>query len=105
MTRALKRDVGTMTRAQDIGVGMQLIGPEQRPRTRHRDCVPPPRTAFGGQQVVPTAALVEMRRLREADRSAGKDVVALADERSRRRRVLLQHDAGKAVLSGPVVPQ
>src|SRR6188472_3800624 len=66
----------------------------------------PPRGApFRGDQVIPAVALVEMRRFRQAERSALEDVVPFADESPLCWRVFLQHDASKAVLSGTVVPE
>ena len=94
-----------MARGQDVDVGVQLVGPEQRSRSRHGHGMAPAGAAFGGDQVVPAVALVEMRRFGEAERRALEDVVPLADEPPLRWRVFLQHDAGEAVLSGTVVPQ
>ena len=94
-----------MARAQDVDVRVQLVGPEQRSGSRHRHGMPPRGAPFRGDQVVPAVALVEMRRFRQAERSALEDVVPCADESPLRWRVLLQHDASKAVLSGTVVPE
>ena len=105
MAGALQRGVRPMARGQDVGVGMQLVRPEETTRARHRHGVAPARAALGGDQVVVAVALVEMRRLGEADRRAFEDHASLADEPALGRRVLLQHDAGEPVLPGPVIPQ
>ena len=102
---ALQGDVGSMTRAQDVDVRVQLVRPEQRSGSRHRDGMSPRRAAFRRNQVVPAVALVEMRRLRQTEGCALEDVVPRADQFPLRRRIFLQHDAGEAVLPGAVVPQ
>ena len=102
---ALQGDVGSMTRAQDVDVRMQLVGPEQRSRSRHRHGMSPRRAPFRGDQVVPTVALVEMRRFGQTEGCALEDVVPRADQFPLRRRIFLQDDAGEAVLPGAMVPQ
>ena len=105
MAGALQGDVGPMPRAQDVHVRVQLIGPEERARSRHRHGMAPGRAPFRRNQVIPAVAVVEMRRLGQAEWSALEDVVRRADEFPLRCRVFLQHDAGESVLCGSVVPQ
>src|SRR6188474_1981914 len=102
MARALQGDVGSMTRAQDVDVRVQFVRSEQRSRSRHRHGMPPRRAPFRRHQVVPTVALVEMWRFRQAERSALEDVVPRADESPLRWRIFLQHDTRKTVLSGTI---
>src|SRR6185503_6406386 len=104
MAGALQRDVRPIPCAQDVDVRVQLVRPEQRSRSRHRHGMPPRSAPFSGDQVVPAVALVEMRRLGQAEWSPLEDVVPWADESPLPWRVFLQDDAGKAVLSGTVVP-
>lgn len=84
---------------------MQLIRPVQVARPRHRHAVVPSGTALGRQQVVVAIALVQVRRLRQAVRRPLEDVLAAADQPPFRHRILLRHDARKAVAARPVVPQ
>ena len=105
MAGALQSGVGPMTRAEDMHVGVQLVGAEQRARPRHRHGMSPCRAPFRGDQVIPAGPLVEMRRLRQAERSPFEDVVPGADQLPLRCRIFLQHDAGEAVLPGTMVPQ
>ena len=62
--------------------GCSSYGPQHSARPGHRDGMAPARAAFGGQQVVPAVALVEMRCLGEAERRAGENGRALADQRA-----------------------
>ena len=94
---ALQLGVGPVARAQDVGVGMQFVGPGQIARARHRHGVVPAGAAFGGEQVIPAVALVEMRRFGEAERRAFENVHALADQLAFLDRVFLQHDSGEAI--------
>jgi hypothetical protein len=80
MARALQRRMRAIARGDDVFVGMQLVGPGERARARHGHRVSPARAAFGSDQVVPALALVEVRRLGEADGGARKDVPPLADQ-------------------------
>ena len=72
VTGTLQRRCGTIARGDDVLVRMQLVRSGERARTRHRHRVAPARAAFGGDQVVAAVSLVEMRRLRKADRRARK---------------------------------
>ena len=102
---ALQLDVGPVARAQDVDVGMQFVRPGQRARARHGDGMPPAGAALGGEQVVVAVALVEMRRLGEAERRALEDQAAVADQLALAGGVFLQHDAGETVVPGPMVPE
>ena len=101
----LQRDVRPMTRAQHVDVGMQLVRALDRPRARHRHRVTPAGASLGRDQMVVAVALVEVRRFGESERRAGEDDAPLADQPLLRGRVLLQDDAGEAVLAGTVIPQ
>ena len=105
MAGAMQRRMRTIARRDDVLVGMQLVRPGQRARTRHGHRVTPARAALGGDQVVVAVALVEMRRLGEANGRALEDVLALADQLALRGRILLQHDAGEAVAARTMIPE
>ena len=72
--RALQRGIGAMARGEHLRVRVQLVRPRSVPRARHRHGVPPEGAALGRQQVVVAVALVEVRRLGEAERRAREDV-------------------------------
>ncbi len=91
--------------AEDIGVGMELVGAAQIARARHRHGMVPARAALRDDQIVPAVPLVEMRRLGEAERRAGEDVGPLADQPLLFGRIFLQHDACEAIAFGAVVPE
>ena len=103
--RPMQRRMRTISRRDDVFVRMQLVRSGQRARTRHGDRMAPTRAALGGDQVVVPIALVQMRRLRETDGCALENVLTFADQLALRVRVLLQHDAGKAVATRAMVPE
>src|SRR6185503_10722740 len=61
MAGALQRGVRTMTCAQHVYVGMQLVGTVNLFSARHRHRVAPAGSSFGGNQMVVHAALVQVR--------------------------------------------
>jgi hypothetical protein len=84
---------------------MQFVGAAQRARARHRDGVAPRGAALGGEEIVVAVAPVEVWRLGEAERGAGENVFAAADEFAFGDGVFLEHDAGETVLAGAVIPE
>jgi hypothetical protein len=102
---ALQQRVGAVPRTQDVDVGVQLVGPVERRRPGHGDGMAPRGAPLSGDQVVVAVALVEVRRLGQAERRAAKNVAPLADERTPLDRILLKHDPREAVLSGPMIPE
>src|SRR6185503_11480485 len=77
---ALQFGIRPMPRAHDVSVGMQFVRAGEVARACHRDGMIPVGAAFSREQVVPTVALVEMRRFSEAEGSALENVDAIADE-------------------------
>ena len=80
MPGALQKHVRPMPRAQHVHVGVQLVGPGQRTRARHRDRVAPARPTLGRDEVVIAAALVQVGRFGQAQRRALEDDAPLADQ-------------------------
>jgi hypothetical protein len=74
VTGALQLGIRAMTGTQDMRVRMQFIRAVDFSRACHGDRVAPAGAAFRGQQVIPTVAFVEMRRLRKADRRALENI-------------------------------
>ena len=105
MAGALQRYVRPVARGQDVGVGVQVVRAADVARTGHGHGVAPTSAALGGDQIVPATPLVEMRGLGQADGRALEDHLALADQLALGGGELLQHDAGEAVLAGPMIPQ
>src|SRR5215470_13450923 len=84
---------------------MQFVRTSEFSRARHCYRVAPSRAAFRREQIVPTVALVEMWRLREAQRSALENIRAFANELAFLYRVFLEHNSSKAIVSGSMVPK
>ena len=105
MSGALQCDIRAMARGQDVGIGMQLVRPHQLARAGEGDGVAPPGASLCRQQIVVSVALVEVRAFGEADGRALEDETRLPRQAALRGGVLLQHDSGKAVIAGAVVPQ
>src|SRR5215204_5161011 len=84
---------------------MQLVRPPQLARAREGDGVPPARTAFGRQQVIVAAALVDVRAFRQAERRALEDDAPRADEPALLYRILLHDDACETVAPRPMIPE
>src|SRR4051794_3550496 len=84
---------------------MQLIRAVKILRARHRDGVAPHRAALGDEQVIISAALVDVRPLGETDRGAGKNVFTRADEFALFHRIFLAHDPVETVLARTVIPE
>ena len=74
---------------------MQRIGAFDNARARHGDGVIIARAALGRCQIVPAAALEEMRALDQAKRAPGEDVFRRADQPARSRVPFLEQDAEK----------
>src|SRR6185312_7507006 len=60
---------------------------------------------FGGEQIIPAVAFVEMWRFGEAERRAGKNIFTLANQPALFHGVFLQNNSGKAIVSGAMVPK
>ncbi len=102
---ALQWRVGLVARTHNVSVGVQFVGAIDMLRTRHRHRVVPARPAFGGDQIIPAVALVEMRRLGEAQRRAVENQLAFADQAALGVRIFLANDAGEAVVARPPIPE
>ncbi len=95
MSGALQGCVRRILRSQKMDVRVQLIGTFDHPRPRHRDGMIVARAAFGRGQIVPAAALEEMRAFDQAVRAAGENVLRRSDQPARHRIPFLEQDAEK----------
>ena len=101
----LQRILRAIPRRHDVQIGMQFVRAGEFARACHRDGMVPVGAAFSRKQVVPTVALVEMRRFSEAEGRAVENVHPFTDELALLYRVFLQHDAGEAIVSRAMVPK
>ena len=90
---------------EDVGLGVQLVRAGNGARAAEGHGVVVAGAAFGGQEVVPPLALVEMGALDEGEVGAGEDVLARAGEFVGGWVELLQGDAGEGVRALAVVPE
>jgi hypothetical protein len=105
MAGALQQSIRSVAAGHQRAIGMHFVGAEQVTRACQRDGMSPARTTFGGEQVVEAFALMDMRRLGVAEVGAAKHQRARAHQPALCRVVFLQHDAAKAVVAGPPVPE
>ena len=93
VARALQRRVGRVLRRDDVDERMEFVRTVDPAGARHRDRVVVAGPAFGGRQIIPAVAFMEMRPLDEAVRASRENQSRLADEPARRRLPFLQRDA------------
>src|SRR5690242_6753371 len=99
VTGALQFEIRTLARSQYVPVRVELVGPGQFTRSRHRHRMSPTGAALRSQQVVVAVSLVEMRSLGEPQRRALEYELNRPDQPLLCRRVLLQYDPRKTVVS------
>ena len=97
---ALEGRVGGVLRGEEEGLGVELVGAEEALRAGHGHRVVVAGAALGGGEVVPAAALEEVRALDEAVRRAGEDVADRAGQAARGGVVLLAEDAVEGGAAG-----
>ncbi len=90
---ALERGVRGVLRGQEMDSWMQVVGAFDDTRPRHRDGVIEARAALCRGQIVPAAALEEMRTFHQAVRAAGENVLRRSDRPAGDRVPFLQQNA------------
>src|SRR5215204_6994123 len=102
---ALQLGVGAVPGRQKRPVRVELVGAHEiaRPRDGRRMC--PPGAAFRGEQEVKAVALVHVGSLGQSKRRALEDELPRANQTARRGIVLLDDNAGEAVVPRAMVPE
>ena len=104
MPGPLQLEVRLVRRGEDGIVGMDFIRPEQRPGARHRDRMVVAGAAFGGDQIIPAVALVDVRPFREPELRSPENVADRPHEALLDRIILLQRDSAELVSALAVIP-
>ncbi len=104
MAGALQGGQWRVLRGQDVLVGMGLVGPVDSARASKGAGMVIGRAAFGGEQIIPAIALIEMRALDQLEVCTLVDVLDRADELAGLGVEFLQDDAGKQQRPPAVVP-
>src|ERR1051326_1348369 len=94
-----------MSRAQNAGVGMQLVWPGEFSRAGHRHRMAPSRAPFRGKQIIPALAFVEMGRFGESELRPSENEFSFTDKLALAGRIFLQHNSTEAIISWPMVPK
>jgi hypothetical protein len=102
---ALQLGVGAVPGRQERPVRVELVGSHEIARPRDGRGVPPTGAAFRGEQEVEAVPFVDVGSLGQPKRRALEDELPLADQAAPRGIVLLDDDAGEAVVPRSMVPE